>query len=49
MKRASVRLKANTVPVINGLPNEILKEVITAYPEILLDPPVRIQERQVHC
>ena len=30
------RLKANTTPGIHGLPNEILKEVIVAYPEILL-------------
>ena len=34
---AGGRLKANTAPGIDGLPNEILKEVIGAYPEILLE------------
>ena len=37
LKRAGGRLKANTAPGIDGLPNEILKEVIGAYPEILLE------------
>ena len=37
LKRAGGRLKANTAPVIDGVPNEILKEVIGAYPEILLE------------
>ena len=37
LKRAGGRLKANTVPGIDGLPNEILKEVIGVYPEILLE------------
>ena len=37
LKRAGGRLKANTAPGINGLPNEILKEVIRAHPEILLE------------
>ena len=32
LKRASGRLKANTAPGINGVPNEILKEVIGACP-----------------
>ena len=36
LKRAGWRLKANTAPGIDGVPNEILKEVIGAYPEILL-------------
>ena len=37
LKRAVRRLKANTAPGIDGVPNEILKEVIRAYPEILLE------------
>ena len=37
LTRAGGRLKANTAPGIDGLPNEILKEVIGAYPEILLE------------
>ena len=37
LKRAGGRLKANTALGIDGLPNEILKEVIGAYPEILLE------------
>ena len=37
LKRAGGRLKANTAPGIDGVPNEILKEVIRAYPEILLE------------
>ena len=37
LKRAGGRLKANTAPRINGVPNEILKEVIVVYPEILLE------------
>ena len=37
LKRSGGRLKANTAPGINGVPNEILKEVIRAYPEILLE------------
>ena len=37
LKRAGGRLMANTAPGIDGLPNEILKEVIGAYPEILLE------------
>ena len=37
LKRADGRLKANTAPEIDGVPNEILKEVIGAYPEILLE------------
>ena len=36
LRRAGGRLKANTAPGIDGVPNEILKEVIGAYPEILL-------------
>ena len=36
LKIAGGRLKANTAPGIDGLTNEILKEVIGAYPEILL-------------
>ena len=35
LKRASGRLKANTAPRVDGVTNEILKEVIGAYPEIL--------------
>ena len=31
------RLKANTVPGIDEMPNDTLKEVIWAYPKILLD------------
>ena len=34
LKRASGRLTTNTSPGIDGVPNEILKEVIGAYPEI---------------
>ena len=37
IKRAGGRLKAKTAPGIDGVPNEILKEVIRAYPEILLE------------
>ena len=37
LKRTGGRLKANTAPGIDGLLNEILKEVIGAYPEILLE------------
>ena len=36
LKRAGGRLKENTAPGIDGVPNEILKEVIWAYPEFLL-------------
>ena len=36
-KRAVGILKANTAPGINGVPNEIFKEVIGAYPEIFLE------------
>ena len=36
LERAGGRLTANTVPGIDGVANEILKEVIGAYPEILL-------------
>ena len=36
VKRAGGRLKANTAPGIDGVPNEIIKEVIGAYPDILL-------------
>ena len=36
LKREGGRLNANTAPGIDGVPNEILKEVIGAYPEILL-------------
>ena len=37
IRRAGGRLKANTAPGIDGVPNEIVKEVIGAYPEILLE------------
>ena len=37
LKRAGGRLKANTAPGIDGMPNKILKEVIGAYLEILLE------------
>ena len=37
LKRADGRLKANTAPGIDGLPNEIFKEVIGVYPEILIE------------
>ena len=37
LKRAGGRLEARTAPGIDGVPNEILKEVIGAYPEILLE------------
>ena len=36
LKRADKRLEANTAPGIDGVPNEILNEVIAIYPEILL-------------
>ena len=35
--RAGRRLKANTAPGIDEVPNEILNEVIVGYPEILLE------------
>ena len=37
LRRAGGRLKANTAPGIKGVPIEILKEVIGAYPDIFLD------------
>ena len=37
LKRAGRRLKANTAPNIDGVLNDILKEVIGVYPEILLE------------
>ena len=37
LKRAGGRLKANTAPGNNEVLNEILKEVIVTYPEILLE------------
>ena len=37
LNRAGGRLKANTAPGIDGVPNEILKEVIGAYLEVLLE------------
>ena len=37
LKRAGGRLEANTSRGIDEVPNEILKEVIGAYPEILLE------------
>ena len=37
LKTAGEKLKANTAPGIEGVPNEILKEVIGAYQEILLE------------
>ena len=37
LKRAGRRLKANTAPGIDGVSNEILKEVIGEYLEILLE------------
>ena len=37
LERAGGRLKANTAPGNDGMPEEILKEVIRAYPEILLE------------
>ena len=37
LKRVGGRLKANTAPGIDELSNEILKEVIGVYPEILLE------------
>ena len=37
LKRAGRRLKENTAPGINGVPKEILKEVIGAYLETLLE------------
>ena len=37
LKRAGGRLKAHTAPGIDGVPNEILKEVIGPYPQILLE------------
>ena len=36
LKRAGGRLNARKAPGIDGVPNEILKEVIGAYPEIRL-------------
>ena len=36
--RAGGRLEANMAPGIDGVPNEIPKEVIAVYPEILLEP-----------
>ena len=37
LKGAGERLKANTAPGLDGVPNEILKKMIRAYPEILLE------------
>ena len=37
LERACGRFKANTAPGTAGVPKEILKEVIGAYPEILLE------------
>ena len=37
LKKAGGRLKANTAPGIDGVANEIPKEVIGVYPEILLE------------
>ena len=37
LQRAGGRHKVNTAPGIDGVPNEILKEVIGVYPEILLE------------
>ena len=37
LKRAGGRLKANAAPGVDGVPNEIFKEVIGAYPETLLE------------
>ena len=37
LKRAGGRLNANTAPGIDGVPNEIFKELIGAYPEMLLE------------
>ena len=37
LKKAGGRLKANTAPGIDEVPNEILKEVIGAYAESLLE------------
>ena len=37
LKRVGGRFEANTASGIDGVPNEILKEVIGAYPEILLE------------
>ena len=37
LKRAGGKLKENTAPGIDGLPNKILEEVIGVYPEILLE------------
>ena len=36
LKRAGGRLEANKAPGIDGMPNEILKEVIVVYPEFFL-------------
>ena len=36
-KRVGGRLRANTAPGIDGVPKEILKEVIMVYPEIFLE------------
>ena len=36
VRRAGGSLKANTALIIDGVPNEILKEVIVLYPETLL-------------
>ena len=35
--RAGEKLNANTAPEIDGVPNEIFREVIAGYPEILLE------------
>ena len=37
LRRAGGRFKAHTAPGIDGVPNEILKEVIVVYSEILLE------------
>ena len=37
LRRACGRLEAHTASGIDGVPNEVLKEVIVVYPEILLE------------
>ena len=37
LRRVGVRLEVHTAPGIDGVRNEILKEVIAVYPEILLE------------
>ena len=48
LKRADGKLKSNMAPGIGGMPNEILAEVSSVYPEILLEA-FNSCLQDVHC